>query len=136
MTTVAEYFAGIGLMRLGFQEAHWTVSFANDISKKKYAMYRDAFPEDSRDYVIEDIFNLDAHSIPRTTLATCSFPCIDLSLAGKQEGLINGRHSSAFWGFVEILQAQGHDAPEVVLIENVGGWLSSNGGADFRVTIQ
>src|SRR4051794_26479589 len=114
MVTVAEYFAGIGLVRLGLQDMPWRVAFANDISVKKFAMYRAAFPDADQHYRVGDIFDIDAAQIPRTTLATCSFPCIDLSLAGKQEGMVNGKHSSAFWGFIAVLQAQGDDAPEVL----------------------
>ena len=50
--------------------------------------------------------------------------------------MINGDHSSAFWGFVKILKAQGESAPPLILVENVPGWLYSNKGKDFRVTVQ
>lgn len=136
MMTVAEYFAGIGLIRLGLQDAGWRVVFANDISPKKYAMYRAAFPDVEEHFLLSNIFDVDAAQVPSTTLATCSFPCIDLSLAGKQAGLVNGRHSNAFWGFIDILRTQDNDAPETVMLENVSGWLSSNNGLDFRLTIQ
>ncbi len=132
--TVAEYFAGIGLVRMGLEPCGWRVDFANDMSEKKYEMYKVFFPND-RHYVIKDIFDLDPSSVPLTTLATCSFPCIDLSLAGNMSG-IDGDHSSAFWGFTRILKAQERSAPPLVLIENVPGWLYSNDGMDFRVTIQ
>ncbi|MCQ3976376.1 MAG: DNA (cytosine-5-)-methyltransferase, partial [Anaerolineae bacterium] len=41
-----------------------------------------------------------------------------------------------FWGFIKILKAQGEVAPPLLLVENVPGWLYSNKGADFRLTIQ
>lgn len=133
--TVAECFAGIGLMRMGLEQCGWRVVFANDISEKKYEMYETFFPDADRHYIVRDIFEIDPSSVPSTTLATCSFPCIDLSLAGNMNG-INGEHSSAFWGFTRILKAQGESAPPLVLVENVPGWLYSNKGMDFRVTIQ
>ncbi|MEO8394620.1 MAG: DNA cytosine methyltransferase [Chloroflexota bacterium] len=136
MLTVAEYFAGIGLVRLGLEEAGWSVIFANDFSPKKYAMYSKAFPDAEDHFLLSDIFSVNVEQVPIATLATCSFPCIDLSLAGKQEGLVNGRHSSAFWGFIDILRAQQNLAPQIVMLENVNGWLSSNSGLDFRLTIQ
>ena len=37
---VAEFFAGIGLMRLGLEKAGWRVDFANDIAADKEEMYR------------------------------------------------------------------------------------------------
>jgi len=134
MPTVAEYFAGIGLVRLGLEQAGWETIFANDWSEEKREMYEDFFG-DADDYVREDIFKLDTGIVPQTDLATCSFPCIDLSLAGNRDG-IHGEHSSAFWGVIRVLRDQGDAAPPHILVENVPGWLSSNKGADFRLTIQ
>jgi DNA (cytosine-5)-methyltransferase 1 len=134
--TVAEYFAGIGLVRMGLQPHGWQVAFANDISEKKYEMYKAFFPNAESHYVVDDIFQISPSIVPPTTLATCSFPCIDLSLAGNMNGMINGGHSSAFWGFVKTLKAQGESAPPLILVENVPGWLYSNKGKDFTVTVQ
>jgi DNA (cytosine-5)-methyltransferase 1 len=134
--TLAEYFAGIGLVRMGLQTHGWQVIFANDISERKHEMYKAFFPEPNNHYIVDDIFKIDSADIPRTTLATCSFPCIDLSLAGNMNGMLNGNHSSAFWGFINILKAQGKSAPPLVLVENVPGWLYSNKGKDFRITVQ
>lgn len=134
--TVAEYFAGIGLVRMGLEPLGWCVAFANDISRKKYEMYRAFFPNGVAHYLVRDVFEIDPADVPMTTLATCSFPCIDLSLAGNMNGMLDGSHSSAFWGFARILKAQGESAPPIVLVENVPGWLYSNQGQDFRVTVE
>src|SRR3990172_7521581 len=120
---------------MGLEPCGWEVIFANDISPKKQEMYKAFFPDAQHHYLVTDIFDIDAHSIPTTTLATCSFPCIDLSLAGNMNG-INGQHSSAFWGFIKALRAQGNSVPPIVLVENVPGWLYSNEGTDFRVTVR
>jgi len=133
---VAEYFAGIGLVRMGLQPHGWQVVFANDISEKKYEMYKAFFLDTEAHYVVSDIFDVDPSTVPPVILATCSFPCIDLSLAGNMNGMISGDHSSAFWGFIEILKAQAESAPPLVLVENVPGWLYSNKGMDFRITVQ
>lgn len=133
--TATEYFAGIGLVRMGLKPCGWRVVFANDISEKKFEMYKAFFPDAESHYNVKDIFEVAPESVPAATLATCSFPCIDLSLAGNMNG-IGGKHSSVFWGFIKILEAQGKSSPAVVLVENVPGWLYSNNGADFRVTVQ
>ncbi len=125
--TAAEYFAGIGLFRMGLENAGWTIAYANDWDPHRAMVYEGFFSER---YEVRDVFSVSAKDVPHTTLATCSFPCIDLSLAGNRRGL-DGEHSSAFWGFYGILWEQGADSPPVVLIENVGGWLSSNKGKDF-----
>lgn len=136
LLTLAEYFAGIGLVRMGLQPHGWQVIFANDISEKKYEMYGAFFRDAKAHYVVKDIFEITSVDVPPSTLATCSFPCIDLSLAGNMNGMIRGDHSSAFWGFIRILKAQGESAPPLILVENVPGWLYSNKGKDFRATVQ
>ncbi len=126
----AEFFAGIGLMRIGLERAGWRIAFANDIDEDKWQMYRDHFG-DTGEFVVGDIHKLDASQIPDVALATASFPCNDLSLAGARKGLA-GEQSSAYWGFIEILTKLGHRRPPMVLLENVTGFLTSHDGNDFR----
>ena len=130
--TVAEYFAGIGLFRMGLERAGWKVSYANDWDPERACIYKGFFGDA---YEVKDLFSVDVKEVPRTTLATCSFPCIDLSLAGNFRGL-NGKHSSAFWGFNDLLKTQGSNGPPIVLLENVAGWLSANNGMDFYAVAQ
>lgn len=132
--TCAEYFAGIGLVRLGLEQVGWNVVFANDWAHSKFEMYSAHFKDANKHYKVQDIFSICPTDIPDTILATASFPCIDLSLAGNLEG-IDGRHSSAFWGFTKILDRQ-VNKPRLVMLENVAGWLTSNSGQDFRITIR
>lgn len=126
----AEFFAGIGLMRLGLERAGWEAAFANDIDEKKWEMYRHHFGADG-EFHPGDIHDLNAEDIPNVTLATASFPCNDLSLAGARKGLA-GQQSSAFWGFINVLKKMGERRPPLVLLENVVGFLSSHGGSDFE----
>lgn len=128
--TVAEFFAGIGLMRMGLERAGWEVTFANDIDADKCQMYRDQFGK-AKEFVLGDVHELDAADIPEVALATASFPCNDLSLAGARRGLA-GEHSSAFWGFIAALTKMGRRRPPMVLLENVTGFLTSNDGNDFK----
>jgi DNA (cytosine-5)-methyltransferase 1 len=128
--TFAEFFAGIGLMRMGLERAGWRVAFANDIEEDKWKMYRDHFG-DTGEYILGDVHKLDPTKVPNVALATASFPCNDLSLAGARKGLI-GEQSSAFWGFVEVLTKLGCRRPAMVLLENVTGFLTSHDGNDFR----
>lgn len=130
--TCAEFFAGIGLMRLGLERQGWRVTFANDIDERKRAMYLAHFAPDGEasDFALGDVHTLPVERVPSVTLATASFPCNDLSLAGGRQGLA-GAHSSAFWGFIRILDELGPRRPPLVLLENVPGFLTSHGGADF-----
>ncbi len=117
-------------MRMGLEAEGWSVAFANDIDCDKMGMYKSHFGDLGEDFVLGDIHELDASSIPKTSLATASFPCNDLSLAGSRSGLA-GKQSSAFWGFFRILESMGHNGPPIVLLENVAGFLTSRKGADI-----
>lgn len=128
--TVAEFFAGIGLMRMGLDNAGWTTTFANDIDPTKRSLYLNHFTGSGDHFLLDDIHNLRATQVPTVDLATASFPCTDLSLAGRRAGL-DGEHSSAFWGFVDILKNMGSRRPPIILLENVAGFLTSNNGKDF-----
>jgi DNA (cytosine-5)-methyltransferase 1 len=130
--TIAEFFAGIGLMRIGLENAGWQIAFANDIDEDKWQMYRDHFG-DTGEFIVGDIHKLKISEVPTVALATASFPCNDLSLAGSRHGL-DGAQSSAFWGFIDILKAMKRERrlPPLVLLENVTGFLSSNDGHDFE----
>jgi len=131
MKTVAEFFAGIGLMRLGLERAGWETIWANDIEKDKLEIYQGHFPNAIEHFVLGDVHQVAAADFPDVKLATASFPCNDLSLAGARKGLA-GTHSSAFWGFIKILEEIGGRRPPIVLLENVPGFLTSHNGNDFR----
>lgn len=96
--TTAGFFAGIGLMRLGLECEGWSVIYANDIDPEKHEMYQAHFRDTPDHFDTRDIHHVSAADLPTVALATASFPCNDLSLAGMREGL-NGEQSSAFWGF-------------------------------------
>ncbi len=127
----AEFFAGIGLMRLGLEKAGWEISFANDIDSTKESIYKTHFNDSENHFQLGDIHQLKGGQVPNISLATASFPCTDLSLAGRREGL-SGSQSSAFWGFVNVLEDMGERRPPIVLLENVEGFLSSRNGQDFK----
>lgn len=133
--SVAEFFAGIGLMREGMEKAGWKVVFANDIDAKKLEMYQNEFPNAHEHFKLGDIHTLSASNVPSVELATASFPCTDLSLAGYRHGL-SGKQSSAFWGFIKIIKEMEHRKPPLILIENVPGFLTSRRGNDFQIAME
>jgi DNA (cytosine-5)-methyltransferase 1 len=49
---------------------------------------------------------------------------------------LNGAQSSAFWGFTRLISGMKERRPALLLIENVTGFLTSNGGADFESAMQ
>ncbi len=129
----AEFFAGIGLVRLGLEATgDWACAFANDLDSEKRAMYDAHFADADEHFALADVHTLDVARVPDVELATASFPCTDLSLAGERLGLDQGRQSSAFWGFIRILTELGPRRPALVMLENVVGFITSHQGRDFR----
>lgn len=118
-------------MRMGLENAGWNIAYANDIDPSKEFMYQQHFNDKENHFQLGDIHQISGKSIPKVDLATASFPCTDLSHAGRREGL-SGKQSSAFWGFVRILEEMQENKPSVILLENVIGFLTSHNGKDFH----
>lgn len=134
---VLEFFAGIGLARLGLEEAGFSVAWANDYEADKKAMYDAQFGESNEhSYALGDVAEVKAEDLPRgASLAWASSPCTDLSLAGARAGL-DGKQSGTFWQFVRLMEELGEDRPEVVVLENVVGLATSHGGEDLAAAIR
>lgn len=132
-----EFFSGIGLVREGLAPGGWRCVFANDNDARKNGVYLNRFPDDGAlcQDDVNDTRKILARLPKQAFLATSSFPCVDLSRAGKQKG-ISGPHSSAFHGFVRVLRGLGRRKPKVLLLENVPGLLTSRAGMDFRIVTQ
>ena len=92
-------------------------------------MYRTNFPVGQLDS--RDVREIKGADVPIVDLATASFPCIDLSLAGKRQGLA-GEHSGLFWEFSRVIDEMGSRRPRFLLIENVPSFVTSKQGADLR----
>ena len=130
---VAEFFAGIGLVRLAAQNVGGKVVWANDIEPLKQRIYEENFG--CSDFHLGDICKVVGSDIPQVEVATASFPCTDLSLAGARRGLA-GSASGLFWEFTRILEEMGTAKPPVVLLENVPGLATSHGGDDLVAAIR
>lgn len=133
----AEFFAGIGLMRLGLEGAGIETVWANDIEPSKRDLYVANFGD--AEFELADVRDVVGAGIPDVDIATASFPCTDLSLAGYRRGLGStaaprGEEggSSMFWEFARVLDEMGARRPGVVLLENVVGFATSHGGRDLR----
>jgi len=132
-----EFFAGGGMARAGLGSA-WSCLFANDFDPMKARVYADNWGGDHMR--CEDVAQIAPADLPGVPdLVWASFPCQDLSLAGDYKGL--GRHdanegtrSGTFWPFWRLMHSLRDEqrAPTLVVLENVLGVLTSNGGQDFQ----
>jgi DNA (cytosine-5)-methyltransferase 1 len=127
-----EFFAGGGMARLGLDQP-WACVFANDFDPVKAATYRANFADAADHFHEGDVWKLAPADLPgQADLAWASSPCQDFSLAGARAGLAGGR-SSAFFGFWRLIEGLAAEAraPRIIVVENVGGLLTSHGGRDF-----
>lgn len=128
-----DLFAGIGLVDYALEKSGWKLDLAVDYDLKKKNMYSVNFPEYASKYALRDVFTLRSSEIPNSFLGHASFPCTDVSTAGKREGVTNGVQSSAIDSVLGLLYSKDYvDRPSVLLTENVKGLLTSNKGNDIQ----
>ena len=120
-----ELFAGIGsqakaLSNLGIDFEHWFVCEFDKYAIKSYnAIHNTNFEtSDVTKITAKDLNIVDTDKY--TYLLTYSFPCQDLSLAGKQAGMEknSGTRSGLLWE-VERLLNECTELPQILLMENV-----------------
>lgn len=127
-------------MRAGLEQAGVETVWANDIEPAKRELYVANFG--NGEFLLADVRKVHGADIPDVELATASFPCTDLSLAGNRRGLGDTAAppgseggSSMFWEFARVIDEMGTRRPSVVLLENVLGFGSSNEGRDLRSAV-
>ena len=125
--TMHEFFAGSGLVAYGLK-GMFKPLWANDISKHKAAVYEANFG--LKHFKLGDIKDVSGSDLPFAHLSWASFPCQDLSLAGALGG-IHASRSGLVWEWLRVLDEM-LEKPRLLVLENVTGLLSSNGGANYR----
>lgn len=78
-----------------------------------------------------DVSTAGSANLAPVDLICGGFPCQDVSVAGRRAGLA-GERSGLFW---QLLRVVGEIRPRWVLLENVGGLLSSNGWRDLGAVL-
>jgi DNA (cytosine-5)-methyltransferase 1 len=130
-----EFFAGGGMARAGLGKG-WSCRFANDFDDVKAKAYTANWGK--LHLKVADVADLRVTDLPEVVadLAWASFPCQDLSLAGNGEGIGDSAgmtRSGSFWSFWNLIQSlcQQNRKPSLIVLENVYGSLTANGGRDF-----
>lgn len=134
-------FSGVGGMDLGLARAGFTHEFFCEADPFRRQILARHWPGVR---IFSDVREIDAAVIERPRdsggrndresgidLLAGGFPCQDLSVAGNRKGLA-GNRSGLFFEFARIADAF---RPEWILLENVPGLFSSNGGRDFGVVL-
>lgn len=130
--TVLSTFSGIGGLDLGLTRAGFRHVGLCERDEYRRAVLAERFPgvsvwNDVADAALAPAAREQLGQDGRLDLLCGGFPCQDLSVAGRRRGLA-GERSGLFFVFAKLADAL---RPRALLIENVPGLLSSNGGRDF-----
>ena len=127
MLKVFEAFAGVGSQRMALRNLgveHEVVGIC-EIDKFALKSY-EAIHGDCPNF--GDISKIDVNDLPEMDLFTYSFPCQDLSVAGKQKGLGEGTRSGLLYECEKIIE---NKKPKYLLLENVKNLVGKKFKGDF-----
>jgi DNA (cytosine-5)-methyltransferase 1 len=111
--TFIDLFAGIGGMRIAFQELNGQCVFSSEWDRFAKVTYRENFGE----FPFGDITKIDADDIPKHNILVAGFPCQAFSIAGFKGGFDDTR-GTLFFDVARIIKAR---KPDAFLLENVKG---------------
>jgi DNA (cytosine-5)-methyltransferase 1 len=124
-----DLFAGVGGIRLGFENAGFKTVFANDFEPQCKDTYDLNF-KDSK-LVVEDIRKIGIDDLPKFDFLLGGFPCQAFSIAGYRQGFDDEKgRGNLFFDIARILEAR---KPEGFLLENVKNLKSHDGGKTFKI---
>jgi len=125
----ASFFAGIGGFDLGFHHAGIIPAFHCEIDPYCQRILKRHWPEVP---LHDDITTLKAQDIPEADIWTGGWPCQDVSAANAQRKGIYGARSGLFFTFTGLARKV---RPSWIVLENVAGLLSSDGGSAFESVV-
>ncbi len=123
-----DLFAGIGGMRIGFQQAGGTCVFSSEFERHAQATYF----ANHGDYPFGDITKIDPKLIPDHDVLVAGFPCQPFSHAGLKLGIEDTR-GTLFHNIAEILK---YKKPAIAVLENVRGLISHDKGNTLRIILK
>lgn len=136
--TFIDLFAGIGGIRLGFEQAGFQCVYSNERDKSAAATYA-ANHEGSID--VRDIRDIHEKSIPDHDVMCAGFPCQPFSKAGvsarighsKKHGFEDEEQGSLFFELTRVIK---HHRPKAIFLENVSNFEMHDKGNTLRTVKQ
>ena len=122
-----DLFAGIGGLRMPFEELGGECVFTSEFDKFSQKTYEANFGE----FPSGDITLISEKDIPDHDILLAGFPCQAFSQAGLRKGF-NETRGTLFFDIARILN---YKKPKAFLLENVKGLKSHNDGTTFKTII-
>lgn len=127
-----DMFAGIGGFRAGLERAGGYTCIGHcEIDKHADKAYRSVHNIKESEVFYEDATKIDPDTMPEFDLLCAGFPCQSFSIAGKRKGFLDPRGTM----FFEIARVARARRPSYLLLENVPGLLSHDGGRTFAAIL-
>jgi DNA (cytosine-5)-methyltransferase 1 len=130
-----DLFAGIGGIRLGFEQAFGeklTTVFAGEWDEYARRTYRENF--DDRFDISGDITKIAETDIPKFDICLAGFPCQAFSLAGQRKGFADNFKGMARGTlFFDVARICAEHNPKVIFCENVKGLTTHDKGRTFGI---
>ena len=129
---IIDLFAGIGGIRLGFEQAfkgNAECVFTSEIDKFAIQTYIANFGDEN---IYGDITKIDEKDVPEHDILLAGFPCQPFSQAGLKKGFKDTR-GTLFFDIERILLAQ---KPKAFLLENVKQLKGHDKGNTLKVILE
>lgn len=120
-----DLFAGIGGMRIAFEDAGGTCVFSSEWDKDSQKTYQANFGETPHG----DITKIEASDIPDFDILLAGFPCQPFSSIGQRAGFKHETQGTLFYDVLRIIQEK---RPSAFLLENVVGLVNHDKGKTFE----
>lgn len=127
----ASFFAGVGGIDLGFDNAGFETIYANEIDKFAVETMRVNY-----DFFIDhrDINDVKASEIPDFDIMLAGFPCQAFSVAGYRQGFYDEKGRGNL--FFELERIFSEKKPSVILLENVKNLVGHDKGNTFKTILE
>jgi DNA (cytosine-5)-methyltransferase 1 len=126
--TFIDLFAGIGGIRIPFEELGGTCVFSSEWDAQAQKTYQANFGE----IPCGDITQIEPNDIPDHDILLAGFPCQAFSIMGKMQGFEESR-GTLFFNIETILRAK---HPPAFLVENVKQLRTHDKGRTFEIIIR
>ncbi|MEI7918461.1 MAG: transcriptional repressor LexA [Candidatus Saccharibacteria bacterium] len=127
-----DLFAGVGGIRIGFENAGFKTVFSNDFEKNCKNTYDLNF-KDSK-LIVEDITKIRTEDLPEFDFVLGGFPCQAFSIAGYRHGFDDQKGRGNL--FLDVARIIKDKQPTGFLLENVKNLKSHDGGRTFSIIEQ
>lgn len=123
--SMIDLFAGIGGIRIAFEQNGAKCVRSSEIDKYACATYERNFHEKP----LGDITKIDPDDLPQFDIIAAGFPCQPFSLGGLRKGFEDTR-GTLFFEVARLIKAR---KPKAFFLENVEGLANHDGGKTLQV---